>query len=77
MYCFLLFSPLRRLPLGSLDSAVRGFPFFSGFLAIKVKNATFDAFQRKKTRVPLTRHVFSELKVAGPDGGSMLVLGRL
>lgn len=63
--------------MGSLDSAVSGFPFFSGFLAIKVENAKFDAFQRKKTRVPLTRHVLSEVKVAGPESGSMLVFGRL
>lgn len=74
---FLLFKPFRRLPLGSLDSEVRGLPFFIGSLTISMENATFAASQEKHNKKLNQRHLPSTATVKGIDAGSMLVLGRL
>jgi hypothetical protein len=45
MESFLFFSPLRRLPFGSFESDVNGFPFFSGCLTRKSEKAVLAAVQ--------------------------------
>jgi hypothetical protein len=49
---FLLLRPFNRLPLASLDSDVRGLPFFKGSLTMKTEKAVFPAAQAKFINVP-------------------------
>ena len=77
MESFLLFKPLRRLPLGSLDSEVSGFPFFKGSLTKKMEKAAFPALQMKTARNPARTQRIRTQRVMGYTLGGMFVFGRL
>lgn len=77
MESFLLFKPFSRLPLGSLDSDVRGFPFFSGSRTMNMEKAVFPVDHKKVNRVPAKTQRARRNTSVGQEGGSMLVLGRL
>jgi hypothetical protein len=49
MESFLFFNPLRRLPFGSFESDVNGFPFFSGCLTKKSEKAVLAAVQANRS----------------------------
>jgi ribosomal protein S6E (S10) len=54
MESFLFFSPFRRLPFGSFESDVNGFPFFRGLLTKKREKALLAAVQANMS-IRLTR----------------------
>jgi hypothetical protein len=74
---FLLFRPLSRLPFGSLDSDVRGWPFLRGSLTRKIENAAFPTIHITESRNPAKQHFVATQKLNGNAVGSIFVLGRL
>lgn len=75
---FLLFIPFSRLPLGSLESEVRGFPFFTGSLArnrenamlpVKMSTSSRKPAMKQRDKVPIDRKAY--------EVGRRFVLGRL
>lgn len=74
---FLFFSPLRRLPLGSFESDVNGFPFFNGLLTKKREKAVLAAVHVKRSiRLTSQQRMMVENE-KGKVAGTMFVLGRL
>lgn len=75
---FLLFSPFNSVPLGSLDSDVRGLPSFNGALTKSMENILLPASHMNSSMKPDRKqrnhiHPFTPERVAG----SMLVLGKV
>ena len=69
---FLLLRPFRRLPLGSFESEVRGFPFFRGSLTMKIEKARFPAPQITIKKKPAKKQLRIVEKLIGLYGGRML-----
>src|SRR5690349_691847 len=75
---FLLFSPLRRDPLGSLDSDVSGLPSFRGSRTRKMENAAFPTVQTTESRKPArTQYTRTESDLHCPSEGRRLLFGSL
>ena len=77
MDSFLFFSPFSRLPLGSFESDVNGFPFFSGLLTRKREKAVLAAVQAKVSMTLTNRQRRRVEKEKGSEAGTMLLRGRL
>jgi len=73
----LLFNPFNKLPLGSLDSEVKGFPFFKGSLTKKMEKAILDTVQVNNRNKLAVQHRSRVLNEKGDETGTMFVRGRL
>jgi len=73
----LLFNPFNRLPFGSLESELNGFPFFKGSFAKKMENAASPVFKRAKRR-KLAKKLRPRVAIEkGIEDGRRFVRGRL